>query len=510
MSKLGTYDVIVIGAGVAGAAVARELYRLDLAVLVLEAGNDIAYGATRANSAIVHAGFDPEPGGLKARFNVEGSRLFPQWARELGFPYKRNGSLVLGFTAEDDALLRELWRRAIRNGVEDVSLLSGEQVRLLEPSVNPDARCALLAESGAICDPYQVALRCAEQAARNGVRFRFNEEVVSIRKGYGRYLVRTSRGELYRVCAIVNAAGVFADEMNNMVSARKLRILPRRGDYQLLDTEFGDMFSHTMFQVPSAAGKGVLVTPTVHGNLLIGPSAIEQTSKTDVSTHADGLQLVHRLAHKTWPGLSARGLIANFAGIRASNADGDDFVIGQPDDAPGFFNIACFDSPGLTSAPAVAVRIAGEIADYLGARPREDFDDRMPHSALLAEMDAGERAAAIADDGRWGHIVCRCCQVSEAEIVEALHGPLPVLSLDALKWRTRAMMGRCHGGFCTPEICKIVARETGVAPDALDRRGRRSSSSRSIAPWWVLITKERWIEMKMIAAAKAEDNRRNY
>lgn len=164
MSKLGTYDVIVIGAGVAGAAVARELYRLDLAVLVLEAGNDIAYGATRANSAIVHAGFDPEPGGLKARFNVEGSRLFPQWARELGFPYKRNGSLVLGFTAEDDALLRELWRRAIRNGVEDVSLLSGEQVRLLEPSVNPDARCALLAESGAICDPYQVALRCAEQA----------------------------------------------------------------------------------------------------------------------------------------------------------------------------------------------------------------------------------------------------------------------------------------------------------------------------------------------------------
>ena len=427
--------MIVIGAGVAGAAVARELYRLDLAVLVLEAGNDIAYGATRANSAIVHAGFDPEPGGLKARFNVEGSRLFPQWARELGFPYKRNGSLVLGFTAEDDALLRELWRRAIRNGVEDVSLLSGEQVRLLEPSVNPDARCALLAESGAICDPYQVALRCAEQAARNGVRFRFNEEVVSIRKGYGRYLVRTSRGELYRVCAIVNAAGVFADEMNNMVSARKLRILPRRGDYQLLDTEFGDMFSHTMFQVPSAAGKGVLVTPTVHGNLLIGPSAIEQTSKTDVSTHADGLQLVHRLAHKTWPGLSARGLIANFAGIRASNADGDDFVIGQPDDAPGFFNIACFDSPGLTSAPAVAVRIAGEIADYLGARPREDFDDRMPHSALLAEMDAGERAAAIADDGRWGHIVCRCCQVSEAEIVEALHGPLPVLSLDALKWR---------------------------------------------------------------------------
>lgn len=213
MDEPRTYDVIVVGAGVAGAAVARELSCLDLAVLVLEAGNDIACGATRANSAIVHAGFDPDPGSLKAKFNVEGSRLFPQWARELGFPYKRNGSLVLGFTAEDDALLRELWRRAIRNGVEDVSLLSGEQVRLLEPSVNPDVRCALLAESGAICDPYQVALRCAEQAARNGVWLHFNEEVVSIQKGHGRYLVRTSRGELYRARAIVNTAGVFADEM---------------------------------------------------------------------------------------------------------------------------------------------------------------------------------------------------------------------------------------------------------------------------------------------------------
>lgn len=195
---------------------------------------------------------------------------------------------------------------------------------MLEPSVNPDVCCALLAESGAICDPYQVTLRCAEQAAHNGVRFQFNGEVVSIQKGYGRYLVRTSRGELYRARAIVNAAGVFADEMNNMVSARKLRIVPRRGDYQLLDTEYGDTFSHTMFQVPSAAGKGVLATPTVHGNLLIGPSAIERTSKTDVSTHADGLQLVHRLARKTCPRLSAKGLIANFAGImRTVRLSGD-------------------------------------------------------------------------------------------------------------------------------------------------------------------------------------------
>ena len=287
---------------------------------------------------------------------------------------------------------------------------------------------------------------------------------------YKRQLLSTSTGARYAARAVVNAAGVFADELNNAVSAHRLRIAARRGEYCLYDSEYGPLFSHTVFQAPSSAGKGVLVTPTVHGNLLVGPNAVEQASKTDLSTSAEGLRFVLDAAKKTWPDAGARGMIANFAGLRASNADGDDFVIGEPDDAPGFFNIACFDSPGLTSAPAVAEHVAQAVAEQLGAEANGEFQASRERCKPFAERDEAERARAIEADPRWGHIVCRCCEVTEAEIVAALHAPLPVLSLDALKWRTRAMMGRCHGGFCSPEIARIVARETGVAPDVLDKR----------------------------------------
>ena len=473
---LQSVDVAIVGAGVAGATTARALARWRLTTTVLEAGNDVACGATRANSGIVHAGHDPLPGTLKARFNVEGSRLFPQWADELGFSYVRNGSLVLAFSDEELASVRRLVARAAQNGVEGVRELDAAEVRALEPRVSPLVRGGLIAETGAICDPYEVALFSAEQAALHGTAFRFNQRVVSVERlapasaSSARYLLVTSSGARYAARAVVNAAGVFSDELNNAVSARKLRISARRGEYCLYDSEYGPLFSRTVFQAPSSVGKGVLVTPTVHGNLLVGPNAVEQASKTDLSTSAEGLRFVLDSAKKTWPDASARGMIANFAGLRASSSDGDDFIIGEPDDAPGFFNIACFDSPGLTSAPAVAEHVARAVAEQLGAEPNEAYRARRERRAPFAELDESERARAIEADPRWGHIVCRCCEVTEAELVAALHGPLPVLSLDALKWRTRAMMGRCHGGFCSPEIARIVARETGVAPDALDKR----------------------------------------
>lgn len=473
---LQSVDVVIVGAGIAGATAARALARWRLSVVVLEAGNDVACGATRANSGIVHAGHDPLPGTLKARFNVEGSRLFPQWADDLGFSYVRNGSLVLAFSDEELASVRRLVARAAENGVEGVRELDAAEVRALEPQASPLVRGGLLAETGAICDPYEVALFSAEQAALHGTAFRFNERVVSVERlvadapAFARYLLVTSSGARYAARAVVNAAGVFADELNNAVSAHRLRIAARRGEYCLYDTEYGPLFSRTVFQAPSSEGKGVLVTPTVHGNLLVGPNAVEQASKTDLSTSAEGLRFVLDSAKKTWPDVSARGMIANFAGLRASNADGGDFVIGEPDDAPGFFNIACFDSPGLTSAPAVAEHVARAVAEQLGAEPNEAFQARRERCKPFAERDEAERQRAIEADSRWGHVVCRCCEVTEAELVAALHGPLPVLSLDALKWRTRAMMGRCHGGFCSPEIARIVARETGVAPDALDKR----------------------------------------
>ncbi len=473
-------DVVVIGAGVAGCAVARELARWDVRTCVLEAGNDLACGATRANSGIVHAGYDPKPGTNKARFNVEGSRLFPQWANELGFPYVRNGSMVLAFSEEELAAVRRLEARAKQNGVEGVRVVDAAEAYRLEPSCGPGVTGALVAETGAICDPYQVALACAEQAAEHGADFRFNERVTFVRpaaedgpagEASARWVVAAATGLRIAARAVVNAAGVFSADMNNQVSASKLAIAARRGEYCLYDTEHGGAFGRTMFQAPSSAGKGVLVTPTVHGNVLVGPNAVAQSSKTDVSTTAEGLRFVLDTARKTWPYAGKPGMISNFSGIRATGAGDGDFVIGEPDDAPGFFNIACFDSPGLTSAPAVAAFLAGRIAEQLGAAPNAAFVPTRRTRKAFADMNEEERAAAIAADPRMGQVVCRCRNVTEGEIAAALHGPVPVLSLDATKWRTGAMMGRCHGGFCMPEIARIVAAEAGIAPSELDKRG---------------------------------------
>ncbi|MFR9169035.1 MAG: FAD-dependent oxidoreductase, partial [Gordonibacter urolithinfaciens] len=342
----------------------------------------------------------------------------------------------------------------------------------------PSAKGALLAETGALCDPYEVALACLEQAAEHGARLFFGERVVGIgRSGQageggpdgsgGRYLVSTSSGARIACRAVVNAAGVHADELNNLVSAHKLRIVPRRGEYLLYDTDQGGAFSHTVFQAPSRAGKGVLVTPTVHGNLLVGPNAVEQGSKEDVSTSAEGLAFVLEAARRTWPDAGTRGVIANFAGLRASCAEGD-FVIGQPDDAPGFFNVACFDSPGLTSAPAVAVDVAAGVAGLLGASPRPDFDPRRRRAVPFSD---GESACpAIAADhapGMWA----RCCEVTRPRSWRPVFGARA--SLDALKWRTRATMGRCHGGFCSPDREDRRARDGRT--DALKRLPGRCS-----------------------------------
>lgn len=466
--KACSFDVVVVGAGIAGCTAARELARYDLSICVLEAGNDIACGATRANSAIVHAGFDPAPGTLKARFNVEGSKAYPRWCDELGVQFRRNGSMVLAFDDEGRLKLEELVRRADANGVEGVRIVSGNRAREMEPNVSPEVACALVAPTGGIVDPYGFAFAAAENACGNGVRFLFNHRVEHIVRADGGFRVEAS-GEGFFARAVVNAAGLFADELNNMVSGERFFITPRRGEYYLYDTEYATTFEHTMFQVPGPLGKGVLVTPTIHGNMLIGPNSVSQASKTDLSTTQEGLADIVERARRTWPAASPRGAITNFAGLRAAGESGD-FVIGEAADAPGFFNIACFESPGLTSAPAVATFIASQVAARLGAGGNPSFNPRRAPQLPFAAMTDEQRERAIASDPAFGHVVCRCCEVTEAEVVRALHGPLPVLSLDAIKWRTGATMGRCHGGFCSPELVEIMSRELGCAPDAIDKR----------------------------------------
>lgn len=466
--KACSFDVVVVGAGIAGCTAARELARYDLSICVLEAGNDIACGATRANSAIVHAGFDPVPGTLKARFNVEGSKAYPRWCDELGAQFRRNGSMVLAFDDEGRLKLDELVRRADANGVEGVRIVSGDRAREMEPNVSPEVACALVAPTGGIVDPYGFAFAAAENACGNGVRFLFNHRVEHIVRVDGGFRVDAAR-EGFFARAVVNAAGLFADELNNMISANRFSITPRRGEYYLYDTEYATTFEHTMFQVPGPLGKGVLVTPTIHGNMLIGPNSVSQASKTDLSTTREGLADIVERARRTWPAASPRGAITNFAGLRAAGESGD-FVIGEAVDVPGFFNIACFESPGLTSAPAVATFIASQVAARLGAGGNPSFNPRRAPQLPFTAMTDEQRERAIAIDPAFGHVVCRCCEVTEAEVVRALHGPLPVLSLDAIKWRTGATMGRCHGGFCSPELVEIMSRELGCSPDAIDKR----------------------------------------
>jgi L-2-hydroxyglutarate oxidase LhgO len=476
------YDVIVIGAGVAGCCTARELARFELRTLVLEAENDIACGATRANSGIVHAGFDPQPETLKARSNVAGSKLFPLWADELGFAYQNNGSCVIAFDEAEVETLRAMVARAHLNGVEGVRLIQATELRQLEPNVSSQAIAALLAPSGAICDPYGLAFSAAENAAENGVEFRFNSRVAKVeRDGEQGFRLQTNSGTDFYCRAVVNAAGVFADEINNGLfseaSASRLSVLPGRGEYFVYDTPYGQAFQRTIFQAPGPQGKGVLITPTVHGNLMIGPNAVSQTDRHDLSTSSEGLRYVLESAKRAWPEAGMPGVISNFAGLRAHLECGEpgepsDFVIGEAADVPCFFNIAGFESPGLTAAPAVAVELARQVAERLSAAQLPGFNPlrRRAQTPRFAQMDDEQRRIAIAADPRYGQIVCRCCEVTAAEIIQELHGLLPVLSLDALKWRTGAMMGRCHGGFCLPELLNIVARHTELLPHQIDKR----------------------------------------
>lgn len=494
--------VAVVGAGVVGCCIARELCRFAVRVVVLEAGDDIACGATRANSGIVHAGFDPQPGTFKARYNALGSALYPRWASELGFGYYRNGSLVAAFSDEELAGLDELFARGRANGIEGLRIVDAAEARALEPALSPEVRGALVAETGAICDPYGITYGAAENAAANGAEFLFDERVVAIDHVDRRWRVRTASRLVVEADAVANAAGVHADEINNLVSGCKLEIAPVRGDYILYESSLGSLFHHTIFQVPGPAGKGVLVSPTVHGNLFVGPNAIPQQSKESLGTTREGLAFIIDRARRTWPDCSTRGMITNFAGLRASGASRD-FVVGEAEDAPRFFNAACIDSPGLTAAPAIAEDLSRRIAEALAARENPSFDPIRRPRPLLAMMGEDGIEHAIADDPAWGNIVCSCCKVSEGEIVAALRGPLPVLSLDALKWRCGAMMGECHGGFCTPKILRIVCRELGCRPEEVDKRLRGSWMIASSRPDYVETAQTEGSAASALAPAQA-------
>lgn len=467
-------DVIIIGGGVVGCSVARELSRFDADILLLERGNDVSVGTSKANSGIVHGGYDAKPGTLKAKFNVAGNAMFDALARELDFPFKRNGSMVLCFDKADIGKLLELKEQGVKNGVQGLYVLEGyEAVKAMEPYVSENVVAALVVPNGGIVSPYEMTIAYAENAAANGVEFRFGSEVTAIDKIDGGLQVTCADGFTAQAKYVVNAAGVYADVINNMISPDKMHITARKGDYELLDKTCGYMASHTLFQMPTKMGKGVLVTPTCHGNILVGPTATDVTDKDDVATTPEELASAFDRALLTMPSLNRRNIITQFSGLRA-HLDTDDFVIGESAAVKGLYNVAGIESPGLSSAPAIAVHVAEEIAQKLSLGKNANFVAErkgIPHFATLSDE---ERQKLVAENPLYGRIVCRCETVTEGEIVEAIRRKPGAVDMDGVKRRTRQGMGRCQAGFCTPRVMEILSRELGVPMTEVTKHGGNS------------------------------------
>ncbi len=466
------YDCLIIGAGVTGCAVARYLSRYRGNMLVLERESDVCCGTSKANSAIIHAGHDAAHGSLMAKMNVQGNRMVPELAKELDFPFRMNGSLVVCMSEEDLPRLEALYENGLKNGVEGLEIVDSRRLHELEPNVSKDAVAGLWAPTGGIVCPFNMTIALAENANANGVAFQFNTSVLGFTRGEGFWTVHTNRGD-FRTRYVVNAAGVYADVLHNMVSERKLHITPRRGDYCLLDKQTGNFVKHTIFQLPGKLGKGVLVSPTVHGNTIVGPTAIDVEDRDGTNTTAAGLEEVITKSGIAVDHLPLGQTITSFAGLRA-HEDHHEFVIGEVEDAPGFVDCAGIESPGLTSAPAIGLTVAELLKEKLGLEEKPDFVPTRKGILDPKTLSREAYQALIREEPAYGQIICRCEQVTEGEILDAIRRPLGAKDLDGVKRRTRAGMGRCQAGFCSPRVMEILARELGVGQEDITKCGGNS------------------------------------
>ncbi len=463
-------DVVIIGCGAVGAATAMELSRYKLELVILERENDVAVGTTKANSAILHAGYDPRPGTLMARLNVRGSELCRAYCHALDVPYRGCGSMVLAFSEEERETLRELLDRGVKNGVPGLELLTGDQARAREPELADTVQAALWAPTAAIVSPWEMCLAFAETAVKNGAQLRLNACVTGIeRRGEG-YTVHTAQGDV-EARYVVNAAGVDSGAVHDMAAPHSFDITPSRGEYYLLDKAEGARVNTVIFQCPTKLGKGVLVSPTVHGNLIVGPNA-EPSEPHDEATTAGGLAFVKERALLSVPGIDFSKSIRNFAGVRA-NTGRDDFLIGCP--APGFLDLAGICSPGLTSAPAIgeyAVELLAREGLALEKKEHFDFSRRR---VRFKELSPEAREELVRRDPAYGRVICRCETVTEGEILACLRTPIPPVSVDGVKRRVNAGMGRCQGGFCAPRVVEILSRELHLSPGEIvkDRAGMK-------------------------------------
>ncbi len=455
------YDIAIIGAGIIGTAIARELSKYNLQVVLIEKDSDAANGTTKANSAIVHAGFDPEPGSLKAKLNQEGNRLFGDLCSELNVPFHRNGSLVIAFREEELETLQKLYERGLENKIPDLEIVGSDRLHSLEPGLNEDALGALYAPTAGITDPYLLAIALAENAVGNGVDVKFDFPVTRIEKKEGRFLISCG-GKQVEAKYVVNAAGLYADKINEMVNPPSFKIKPSRGEYFLLDKKTGKYARHVLFPCPTKLGKGVLIASTAHGNLIIGPNAEAVESKEATETTAEGLDYVRRNAEKLKKGLPFNEVITSFSGLRAKT-DHADFIIEEAEQSPGFVNVAGIDSPGLAAAPGIARYVVDLLKDICGPFEKKDaFKAPSKNHTPFMSLDTETKEKFIKDDARFGRIICRCENITEGEIVRAIQGPVGARTVDGIKKRTRPGGGRCQGGFCGPRVMQIIARELNI------------------------------------------------
>ncbi len=463
------YDILIIGAGVSGCACARELSRYNAKILVIDKEEDVCTGTSKANSAIVHAGYDAKPGTLMAELNVRGNQIMGDLARDLDIPFRRNGSFVICFSEEDRPGLQKLLDQGHANGVPDLRIVEHDELMEMEPNLSDEIVAALYAPTAGIVCPFILTIALAENANVNGVEFRFNTQAGEIRKIDGGFVVETNQGPI-ETKTIVNAAGVYADRFHNLFAEKKLHITPRRGDYCLLDKSTGGFVDKTIFPLPSKFGKGILVAPTIHGNTIVGPTAIDVDDPEGTNTTAAGIDSLITQAGRSVKNLPIRQVITSFAGLRA-HEDGHEFVIGELSEAPGFFDCAGIESPGLTSSPAIGKRVADLVSKKLGLSKKADFVATRKGVLDPKKLSREEYAALIAKEPAYGNVICRCETITEGEILDAIHRPLGARSLDGVKRRTRAGLGRCQGGFCSPKVMEILAREWKVPLSTITKFG---------------------------------------
>ncbi|MCR1963384.1 NAD(P)/FAD-dependent oxidoreductase [Clostridium perfringens] len=451
-------DIIVIGAGVVGCSIARELSKYNLDVLVVEKNSDVSEGISKGNSGIVHAGYNEKIGTLKAKLNIEGNKIFDDLSRDLQFPFKRNGAFILAFSDEEMKTLESLKENGEKLGVEGLEILTREEALNIEPNLNKEIVGVLNVKTSGIVSPYEMTIALAENAAENGVEFKLNSKVTNIEKISEGYKVTLNNKELVSGKLIINASGLEGAFLNNLVSMSKREINPVKGEYCLFDKVAGAMINKTLFQVPNKLSKGVLVTPTAEGNLLVGPNAVE--GKT-LETSREGIDEILDKSKKSLEELPVARILNTFSGIRPKTNHGD-FIIEEVEDAKNFINVIGIDSPGLTAAPAIGVYVVNMIKEKLDLVEKKNFKKTREKIVRFAELSLEEKNKLIKEKPAYGHMVCKCEFVTEGEIVEAIHRPIKALTVDAIKRRTRASMGGCQGIGCTLPISKILSRELGI------------------------------------------------